>query len=294
MHSEYEKQKDSIKAKKQKGQKSEKDKEAGKQNEIDEKEFESKISEAESLEICTLDPEVLAEELTLTEVKIVMDITPVEVLKFSYENESEASPTLVAYIKFTDGLSSYVTSTILDCIEEPTQVAAKKKFHAQSEVITAQRHWIKVMERLLERNNKNSLTAIFKGILKTNPTRIMKEEILDLLKKASETICQETEKEMQSSNTLYIRDIRSLEKHLIDASYHKNDKESPNKFRRIIEYLNYIRAHAPAKIDEKINHALIHTFRNSKDIRVSVQKEGSVLYSGCFLFLEHSRFISSE
>ncbi|KAI5131183.1 hypothetical protein NEPAR08_2367 [Nematocida parisii] len=292
IRSEYEKKreklKDTKKTHKSEGKKT-------KQKEIDEKEINSKISEAEALDLCTIDAESLAEQLTLTEIRILIDITPVEILKFNYENEEEVSPTLAGYIKFTNGLSSYVTSSIFECEEPQTKSSSEKRqFHAQSEVEAAQNHWKSVMEKLLDKNNRNSLTSIYNGIMKTNPPRILKEQIFDLHTKATEEISQETEKELQSVNTQYIRDVKTIEKHLIDASYSKNDKDTPAKFRRIIEYLNYIRAQPPKDVDEKINHAIIHKFRNMKDIRMATGKDGSVLYSGCFLFLEHSHFISLE
>ncbi|KAI5188810.1 hypothetical protein NEMIN01_0178 [Nematocida minor] len=299
MHSEYEKKIEKLKSEKKKADTSKSSKDTDKKDaekkEMDQKELESHISEAEAIDLCTLEAKKIAKELTATEVKILMDITPIEILKFSYDSEEEASPTLVGYIKFTKGLSSYVTTSVLDCLEEKTEkVQAHRQFHAQSEKTAAQKHWVDVMKALVEQNNRNSADAVFKGLMKTDPPRILKEEISDLLKKSADAVSQETEKDMQTSNILYIRDVKSVEKHLIDASCNKNDRESPAKFRRIIEYLNYIRAHAEVEIDEKINHALVHTFRNAKDVRTGSAKESEVFYTGCFLFLENSSFISLE
>ncbi|EHY65347.1 hypothetical protein NEAUS04_0852 [Nematocida ausubeli] len=296
IRSEYEKKQEETKKGKEKQKSSEKGK-APDQSEIDEKELSSKISEAEALDLCMLDTEEFAQELTQTEVKILMDITPVEILKFSYDNEAEMSPTFVGYMKFTDALSAYVATSILDCQEAQSKASSgreRRQFHAQSEMEAAQAHWKDVMEKLLDRNNLNSLNAIFRGLMKTSPARILKEQILDLYSKASENVSQSTEKDLQVQNMLYIRDVKTLEKHLIDASYNQNDKDTPAKFRRIIEYLNYVRAHSSAEIDEKINHAIISTLRNTKDIRISAGKTNSVFFSGCFLFLEHSSYISLE
>ncbi|KAH9386370.1 uncharacterized protein NEMAJ01_1266 [Nematocida major] len=303
MKSEYEKMKEQMEqdrknpkgsSRRDRGKKKEGE-EREKRADIDEKELEAKMSEAERLDLCMLDPEEFAQQLTYTEVKILMDITPVEILQFSYENEEAASPTIAGYLRFTNGLSSYVTASILECMEEAQdKVSAKKKFHGQSEAAAAQTHWKDVMKRLLDKNNRNSIGAVFRGIMKTSPSRILKEEISDILREASDAVSHQTEKGMQATNLLYIRDVKTLEKHLIDASYNKGDKESPNKFKRIIEYLNYIRSHSQVEVDKKINHAIMHTLKNAKDVRISAAKDSSVFYTGCFLFLEHSSFIALE
>lgn len=259
-------------------------------------ETESKISEAEEMHICTLDPSTLAKELTATEVKSIGEITPIEIIRFKSDTEETVCPMLIGYIKFTESISYYVSASILEAgeKEDSTYWGGKKRskaYHGASAKETAQKYWCDVMRHLFELNNRNSTDAVFRGIMKTSPPRIMREEITEMFTRISDRVCAETESVLQRANKVYVRDAKSLEKHLIDASTNKNHKESPLKFKRIIEYLSYIRTHENIQFSPEINHALIHTFRGAKDTRAESTRSSEVFYAGCFLFLDNSPFI---
>lgn len=283
------------------GKKSLKKKEPGDEKERKKKvkEIEAEISEAEAMNICSLEPDRLAKELTATEIKIITDITPIEIIKFNCDSEESVCPTLVGYINFTKGLSFYVASSILESDKREQantekQRIKQQRFHGKGAKEVAQRYWVDVMKHLLQLNNRNSIDAIFKGLMKTSPPRIMQEEISDIFTEVSDRVSIETESALQASNKLYVRDVKSLEKHLIDASTNKTDRESPVKFKRIIEYLSYLRTHTEICPERAVNHALITTFRKERDTRPESTRNPEIFYKGCFLFLENSRFVPLE
>ncbi|KAI5181012.1 hypothetical protein NEOKW01_1253 [Nematocida sp. AWRm80] len=285
MHSEYEKERDKLESK------------SGKGSEAEKRNIHASISEAESIDLYTLQPEVLAKELTATEVKILLDVSPVEILKFDPSKETNISaPTLSGYIKFTKGLSLHVATVILESVskKEPSEIVAVKTNVSDSPYLTYQKHWVDVLKHLSKLNNLNSVCAVAAGIQKTNPNRVLKEEILSIKTDLENKINSETEPTLQKNNVLYIRDIHSIEKHLIDASENKQDSSSSKKFKRIIEYLNHIRSHSKIEVDKRINHAIISSAMESKDTRMREIEENELGYEGCFLFMDHSNYVPPE
>ncbi|KAI5189795.1 hypothetical protein NECID01_0701 [Nematocida sp. AWRm77] len=266
------------------------------------------ISEAESLDLSGIDPGAIAKELTAIEMKVLREISPVEILKFDPNTQiSASSPMLSAYIDFTNSISVFVSSMILQ-VHKSTDTAParskdagkdskqrKSKGQAQQEQTVSKKYqqfWMDVVTHLQTLKNSNSISAIVRGIKKTPLSRVYKEEIEDLVAKTEGLFEHEAEEKYAKDKALYIRKVFSLEKHLIDACVNKKDPASAKKFRSIIEYISYIRDLPLLHTDKKINHALVSSIRTTEDVRIDPFEEEGVQYKGCFLFLERSNFIS--
>lgn len=263
------------------------------EKEVSVREMEAKMeAAAASIDLMELTPAVFAKEVTAAEVKAILDITPVEILRFSSSaTMKEAAPTLHGYLSFTEGLSSLVSLSIMQALPEKrdTSIDAGKSKHILAAPV---RYWVSVMEELCKLHNANALSAIAQGIRRTRVSRLDLEQISLFQKEVSAYASSENEKTLQKEKVLYIRDASSIEKHLIDAAVNKQSKESSAKFHRIIQYLSYLRNYSEIEVNRELNHALISAVRKSKETRISEDKSTSILFNGCFLFMEHSSFVS--
>jgi len=264
------------------------------QDEVKMREASSLISEASSLDIHVLHPDVVATELTAIDIQAMAEITPVEILKFDPSLPvSVSSPALYAHLEYSRGLSLFVASDILQIAASPKNqntAAEASKVRAPSK--SAQKFWIRVINSLKCLNSFNALLSVASGVQKTPLTPILKEQLSVVLEEVGHLASPEAAASMKERNVLFIRDSRSLERHLIDASSNKADKTAAKKFRGVVEYLSYIRDHLMASTNKKLNHSLIVSARNSKDTRAIVQEDALFSYEGCFIFLDRSNYVA--
>ncbi|KAI5186331.1 hypothetical protein NEHOM01_1395 [Nematocida homosporus] len=312
MLSEYEKEREKLKKAekgKNKGGSSPKDKSPTQtntnlndnQNEVAQREINAAISEAEAINLMEIDPVMLAREITATEVRTIIEISPVEILKFQPADDiKKQSPNLYGYLTFTESLSSFVASTIIQNSAAPKQISAhrspptKTSSSPKYDAEASTNQWVEVARALKTLNNANALAAVVQGLKRTRIPRVLIEELTELQSQCDTLVSCEKEADLQDRGILYLRHIRSIEKHLIDASTNKQDKTAGKKFCRIIEYLNYIRSHSGISVDRMLNHAIIAAVRKTKDIRGGERKDSGIGFEGCFIFLKHSNYLAGS
>lgn len=264
-----------------------------KEKEVAVREIEAAMAAATaSIDLMELNPATLAREITSAEVKAILDITPVEILRFSSSTSmKETAPTLYEYISFTGSLSSLVASSIIQSAPEKryASVSASKSTLILAAPVS---YWLSVMKELCNLHNANALFAIAQGIRRTRASRIDLEQVSLFQKEVSAYVSSENEERLQKEKIMYIRDAFAIEKHLIDASVNKKSKESSAKFHRIIQYLSHLRSYAEIEVNKDLNHALLLAIRKSREIRLDEEKCNTIMFKGCFLFMEHSSFIS--
>ncbi|OAG31608.1 hypothetical protein NEDG_00083 [Nematocida displodere] len=267
----------------------------------DHREISAKISEAEAMDLYQIDEGVLAREITTAEIKVLIEMPPTEILKFDpTKNFATTSPTFYGYIKYTEGLSSLVAATINSAdvkhtgTTEKETVGEKGPRKASDTAQEYQRFWLKVLKELKGLSNINASHAVIAGLKRTRLSKILLEELKDAKKAIDPLTTHQAQETLQKGSAVYVRDIAQVEKYLIDASVHKEDKEAAKKFCSIIEYLQFIRKHADLEVDKKVNHKIITSALESKDQRIIALNEPPLSFSGSFLFLGHSNFTSGQ
>ncbi|KAI5171745.1 hypothetical protein NEFER03_1050 [Nematocida sp. LUAm3] len=286
MNSEYEKEKEKEK------HRTDPDK-----NTLDE--LDVAMSEAEQTKILEMDPSDIARELTSLEIKTITEISPVEILKFQPDEKAEkTSPTLFAYLNYTESLSSYIANTIKNPqskkkTNEEDEGEAKKGEKPTNTSNPSLSFWLNVARSLKDFNNANTLYAVIQGIKKTRAPKVLLEELVQIQQEIEALVSCEKEESLQRRKILYLRKIKSIEKHLIDASTNKHSKDAGKKFHRIIDYLNYIRGFSSSGINKDVNHAIIACIRQAQAERGDGEEKGPTQFEGCFMFLEHSNFLPS-
>jgi hypothetical protein len=227
----------------------------------------AKMGEAEEMNVYAVDPSIVAEELTKIDLRFAREVSPVEMAEFDPKDHElrKKCPNFTKYLEYTEGLSKLPSSpyvkrrlgekkVLFDMGEvSPREVSAREEKGEGG----LQKYFLRVLKKLSKRNNANAHTAIAKGMRGTQLRKADLERVLEDAKEMERVRDMGWRKKTEGEKGVYILDMLLIEEDLHSCFAELESTASGERFKRIIEYFDYLRSAEPGKINKKINHKLI-------------------------------------
>lgn len=185
------------------------------------------------------------------------------------------------------------TNVLYDIGELSTgdQIKAENQKGAEGNA-QVQKYFVNVIRELEKLNNANGIKALTKGLKRTKLKRRDLERIVEAQGRGPSIQDKEKRDELQKARKIYIHDVHVIEEDLFEVYVDKGNEASGDKFRKIVEYFDYVRNFpAREKVDRSINHKIISMINSSEDVRTERHEEACQIdYEGFFIFGGYSLF----